>query len=70
MLLQTGRGLDGLSMRQAFNITHSWLVTRTPEELDASTKVQEAFESEFSMAAGTAVTELSEDTVEALLDSL
>jgi hypothetical protein len=57
-------------MRQALNVTYSWLISRTPRELASSEKVDEALSSDYSISSDVAVTDLPEETLEALLDSL
>lgn len=59
-----------MTMRQALNVTYSWLISRTPRELASSEKVDEALSSDYSISSDVAVTDLPEETLEALLDSL
>jgi hypothetical protein len=59
-----------MTIRQALNITFSWLVSRNPRELAASEKVSEALSSDYSFSSEATVSDLPEETLEALLDSL
>lgn len=71
MLLQTGRGLEGMTQRQALNVTFAWMISRHPREMASSDKILEALNSEpGEFAADTTVEDLSEDDIESLLDSL
>lgn len=59
-----------MTLRQGLNVTFSWLVTRSPREMAATEKVLEALSSDYSFSSEASVSDLPEETLEALLDSL
>lgn len=70
MLLQTGRGLDDMGLRQGLNIAYSWLISRRPSEVKASVEVTQALNNEFSVSENASVMDLSKEQLESMLDAM
>lgn len=59
-----------MGQRQALNVTFAWMVSRHPREMEAAQKINEMLSATADEFAGVAVSDLSEDSIESLLDSL
>lgn len=68
-ILQTGTSLETLNLRHALDVAYAWLMVRRPEEIAAREAVDEALAADVAIGGSTSVKELSEESIESLLDS-